>query len=217
MKRGIILALVTVVLIAGCIGNRQSAPDTMGGRFLPGYEAWVHTFPNYGRTVEIVEHKNVSAASFQGLLSFLKNDSVNNTKVCSATDNNCVDFAARLHNNAEACGINCSIVTFWYKDRGGRDCDHAINAFLTTDRGVVYVDGNSMEERFVFLDPSTREYGYGRLDSVASVADYDSCGRTGNYYVEGKVIGGLLCMREPSAASARRIMSEQSNMTVSGW
>jgi hypothetical protein len=76
---------------------------------------------------------------------------------------------------------------------------------------MVYVDENSMEKRFVFLDMPTGEYGNGRLDSVTSAADYDSRRQTGNYSIEGKVIGGLLCMREPSAAAAGRVTGEHSN------
>jgi hypothetical protein len=220
MKHGIILVLAVFAIIAGCIGNiRQAGPDSVNDGFLPGNDAWVHSFPNYGRTVKIVEHKNVGPVPFASLLTFLKEDAVNNTRECNVTGNNCVDFAARLHNNAEFRGINCSIVTFWYRDNEGKDCDHAINAFVTTDRGTVYVDSNSMEERFVFLDPSRREYGYDRLDAVATAADYDDCRCTGNYTVEGKMIGGPAFIQETSAEKAREQMKEQSNRTAlqRGW
>jgi hypothetical protein len=181
---------------------------------MPGNNAWIHTFPNYGRTVEIVEYKNVGPVSFADLLHFLKEDAVNNTGECNRTGNNCVDFAARLHNNAESRGINCSIVTFWYRDNESRECDHAINAFLTTDRGTVYVDANSREERFVFPDLSTREYGHCKLDSVETAGDYDNCRYTGNYRDEGKMIGGLMFMQESAAEKARTQMKERSNRTT---
>jgi hypothetical protein len=215
MKRSIILVLVVIAMTAGCIENIvHPGPEGIGDGFQPGNDAWVHSFPNYGRTVKIIEYKNVGPVSFADLLSFLKGDAVNNTRECSATGNNCVDFAARLHNNAESRGINCSIVTFWYRDNERRECDHAINAFLTTDRGVVYVDANSMDERFVFLNLSTHEYGYGRLGSVETAEDYDHCRCAGNYRVEGKMIGGLSFMQESSAEKARRQMKEQSNRTT---
>jgi hypothetical protein len=47
----------------------------------------------------------------------------------------CSDFAEMLHNNAEMTGIRCAFVSI---DVGGSP--HALNAFETTDRGIVYVD-----------------------------------------------------------------------------
>lgn len=49
----------------------------------------------------------------------------------------CADYAEMLHNNAEAAGIRAAWVRidFYYTDEG-----HALNAFNTTDKGLVYVD-----------------------------------------------------------------------------
>jgi len=49
----------------------------------------------------------------------------------------CGTFAEQLHNNAEAAGIRAAWVAV---DLRGRDIGHALNAFLTTDRGLVFVD-----------------------------------------------------------------------------
>ena len=54
----------------------------------------------------------------------------------------CADFAERLHNNAEAAGIRAAYVLVdlgpcSYYPRGS---GHALNAFETTDRGLVYID-----------------------------------------------------------------------------
>jgi hypothetical protein len=53
----------------------------------------------------------------------------------------CADFAEMLHNNAEAAGLQCAYVTIElgpssYFPAAG----HALNAFETTDRGLVYID-----------------------------------------------------------------------------
>jgi len=54
----------------------------------------------------------------------------------------CADFAERLHNNAEAAGIRAAFVSIWlgpcsyFPTSGG----HALNAFETTDKGLVYID-----------------------------------------------------------------------------
>ncbi len=47
----------------------------------------------------------------------------------------CADFAERLHNDAEMDGIRCAYVSLALSTGS-----HAIDAFQTTDRGLVYVD-----------------------------------------------------------------------------
>lgn len=47
----------------------------------------------------------------------------------------CGEFASDLHNNAEASGIRCALVALEFQDVW-----HACNAFLTTDRGLVFID-----------------------------------------------------------------------------
>lgn len=49
----------------------------------------------------------------------------------------CSDFAIRLHDNAEAKGIRAAVVIVSLE---GKDEPHALNAFMTTDRGLVYID-----------------------------------------------------------------------------
>jgi hypothetical protein len=59
----------------------------------------------------------------------------------------CADFAERLHNEAEANGIRCAYVSLdmiGYTDPYGygiaSDAGHALVAFNTSDRGLVYID-----------------------------------------------------------------------------
>jgi len=47
----------------------------------------------------------------------------------------CADFAERLHNEAEMAGIRCAYVSVELSGVG-----HALNAFQTTDRGLIYID-----------------------------------------------------------------------------
>lgn len=58
-----------------------------------------------------------------------------------------MDFAERLHNNAEMAGIRCGLVILdmvGYQDPHNLgiepDAGHACNVFNTTDRGLVYID-----------------------------------------------------------------------------
>ena len=50
---------------------------------------------------------------------------------------NCVSFAEMLHNNAEAAGIRAAFVGVNFR---GEEVGHALNAFMTTNKGLVYVD-----------------------------------------------------------------------------
>jgi len=48
----------------------------------------------------------------------------------------CADFAEMVHNNAEAAGMRAAYVCVQLRSEGG----HALNAFETTDQGLVYID-----------------------------------------------------------------------------
>lgn len=54
----------------------------------------------------------------------------------------CGEFAQDLHNNAEASGIKVAFVVIHFKDkfRSRPSESHALNAFYTTDKGLVYID-----------------------------------------------------------------------------
>ncbi len=49
----------------------------------------------------------------------------------------CGSFAERLHNNAEQAGIRAAVVAVHFEDRSE---SHALNAFYTVDKGLVFVD-----------------------------------------------------------------------------
>jgi len=49
----------------------------------------------------------------------------------------CGDFAETLHNKAEAAGIRTAFVHIELDDE---DTGHALNAFHTTDKGLVFID-----------------------------------------------------------------------------
>jgi hypothetical protein len=83
------------------------------------------------------------------LKSFLKDD---------ATDRHlyqpgrftCGDFAEMLHNNAEAAGIRAAIVAIELISPSipGGIINHSLDAFETTDRGLVYIDDTSSSSGF---------------------------------------------------------------------
>jgi hypothetical protein len=62
----------------------------------------------------------------------------------------CGDFAETLHNNAEAAGIRAAIVAIELKPTGLAQgvINHSLDAFETTDRGIMYIDNTSSTQGF---------------------------------------------------------------------
>ena len=86
-----------------------------------------------GQPVSLVNNPSARNPSWRELCDFLRVDRTDEQKyvpgifVCSC-------FAEMLHNNAEAAGLRCAYVTVDLPE------GHALNAFRTTDRGLVFID-----------------------------------------------------------------------------
>jgi hypothetical protein len=72
--------------------------------------------------------------SYAEMKEFLTRDTTNHKSYLSE-EYICTDFAAEVNNNAEADGIRCATVYINYIGAG-----HAIVAFETTDRGLLFVE-----------------------------------------------------------------------------
>jgi hypothetical protein len=138
----------------------------------------------YGEFIVLINNENASNPTYNKLLSFLKSDKTDefpyqNTfssigfyygeaedridleYVKSIIDGTkqpgspkiCADFAERLHNNAEMAGIRCGYVII-------DNLNHALNAFETTDRGIVYID-----------DTGVSLFGPSNCDKVVTVKE----------------------------------------------
>jgi len=120
---------------------------------------------SYGKFIVLINNKEAENPTYSQLLTFLKSDTtdqysyqryyamrlysgsaegnVNLTLVKEIIDGTkqpdpprvCADFAETLHNNAERAGIRCAYVSI----KLGED-RHALNAFDTSDKGLVYID-----------------------------------------------------------------------------
>jgi hypothetical protein len=77
----------------------------------------------------------------------------------------CSDFAELLHNNAEAAGIRTGYVSIDWVEGG---IGHAIDAFETTDQGLIFVDctGKSVYSQ---VEESENNVTLGSWDKVAYV------------------------------------------------
>ena len=84
----------------------------------------------------------------------------------------CADFAERLHNNAERVGIRAAVVIIYFASGP----PHAINAFYTTDKGLVYIDDTGEGLEFVVTDYFYDTPIYGLAEAEDKVA-YVSVGK----------------------------------------
>ena len=100
--------------------------------------------PPYSRTpsedhIHLVNNKEAIHPTWQQLMSFLRSDKTDQ-KAYNLSSYPCGAFAEELHNNAEAAGIRAAWVGVGHMDDSN---GHALNAFHTTDRGLVFVDCTS--------------------------------------------------------------------------
>jgi hypothetical protein len=84
--------------------------------------------------IMLTSRQNVHDPTMAELLEFLKEDQTN-TMVYDWRNFVCSNFAITLYENAEAGGIRCA-----YVSAGSFYQGHALNAFQTTDEGLVFVD-----------------------------------------------------------------------------
>lgn len=89
-----------------------------------------------GRTPNLVDNANAHDPSWAELKSFLERDPTDQ-EIYNALTHACGVFAEELQNNAEAKGIRAAYVDIGF---AGQSDHHAINAFRTTDYGLVYID-----------------------------------------------------------------------------
>lgn len=89
-----------------------------------------------GSPVKLFNYKNATDPSWEELIDFLEEDSTDRQPYIEDLFD-CTDFAEMLHNNAEAVHIKGAWVGIYYV---GEEYGHALNAFNTKDKGLVYVD-----------------------------------------------------------------------------
>ena len=120
-------------------GQQNQEPDYVT-QSLPAYVYQYNEQPPCtnasGELVHLVNNPNAEDVSFAELKSFILEDDTNKHKYIQGV-RNCVDFAEMLHNNAEDVDIRAAFVGINFV---GKEIGHAVNAFHTTDKGLVYID-----------------------------------------------------------------------------
>ncbi len=101
-----------------------------------------------GKVYTLINNPDARDPTFSQLFQFLKHDLTDQNEY-SETQYNCVEFAKDLHDHAESKGIKSAWVGI---DFVGQEVGHALNAFNTTDHGLVFVDvvPAKLEEKYAF-------------------------------------------------------------------
>jgi hypothetical protein len=105
----------------------------------------------------------------------------------------CADFAEDVHNNAEAAGIRAGWVGIRFQ---GTEEGHAINAFETTDKGLIYIDctngrtfsnedGETQSWDTVAYLETGKRYGILHIDRVTA-APYDYYALQYDFYADNE-------------------------------
>jgi len=121
---------IAIVILSLAICLRPVTPSNYiyeDGKILVGAD---------GEPIELINNPNATNPTYAMLVDFIKEDSTDE-HLYSIFSYVCSDFAEDVHNNAEAAGIRTAWVSI---DFEGNDEGHALNAFETTDRGLVYID-----------------------------------------------------------------------------
>lgn len=100
-----------------------------------------------GETVQLVNYVHSKDPSWDQLVAFLKNDKTDD----NLYDKNsfvCTNFSQMLHNNAEKAGIKAAYVGINFV----KGPAHALNAFNTSDKGLVYIDVTGKGDSYIRED-----------------------------------------------------------------
>lgn len=93
-------------------------------------------FSSYGKPIQLVNNNNAINPTWAELKAFLISDKTDEQPYIEYAYE-CASYAEEVHNHAEARGIKAAFVAvFFLNDNEG----HALNAFQTTDKGLVYID-----------------------------------------------------------------------------
>jgi hypothetical protein len=85
---------------------------------------------------KLADNPQAKNPSWQKLMTFLSQDQTDTHEYIKNVYD-CSEYSRDVHNNAESAGIRAAVISIRFKDEIE---GHALNAFLTTDCGLVYVD-----------------------------------------------------------------------------
>ena len=138
---GVLIAVI-ITLVVGC-ASPSTTPHTEQTHFCIDGETVVG---GDGEPIELINNPDATNPTYAELVAFLKNDPTDTYLYISGPPKNAFidsDFAETVHNNAEAAGIRAA----WVRVDFENGTSHALNAFETTDRGLIFTDSTGPEVR----------------------------------------------------------------------
>ncbi len=145
---GWILAFIIIVVAINLSssGDTTQSPTeqtTEATTTYNGISVYHNRQPNYygaNYLVPVSLSNNVTAENptWEELVTFLELDDTDEDMYIRGV-RVCAEFANTLHNNAEKAGIRTAFITLQFDDDSE---GHALNAFETTDKGLVFVDSS---------------------------------------------------------------------------
>lgn len=134
----------------------------------PSYIYNVDGFSELGgnhKPIELINNPNAKDPSWNELTAFIQSDTTDSKPYIDTFywGYVCADYARDVHNNAEAAGIRASWVGIDFEGGGP---GHALNAFLTADKGLVFVDCTELDT--IAYVKTGEELGYIDLDLAIS-------------------------------------------------
>lgn len=135
-----ILVIVIIIAIFGFLDSSDYIHyDIMDNEYR------AETLPFTGAassSLSLDNYPNTTDPTYNQLLQFIMNDKTD-TIIYDYDSFVCADYAVTVHNNAEKAGIKAGVVDVSFSDRSD---GHALNAFNTTDKGVVFLDCTGTED-----------------------------------------------------------------------
>jgi hypothetical protein len=115
------------------------------------------------KPIELINNPNAKNRSWNELIMFIRSDTTDSKPFIDTFywSYVCGDYARDVHNNAEATGIRAALVIIEFEEGGWR---HALNAFFTTDKGLVFIDCTELDT--IAYVKKGEEVGHFDLDSA---------------------------------------------------
>jgi hypothetical protein len=149
-RLGIAIFVIAIISLAICL--RPGTPSN--SKYI--YEDGAILVGADGEPIELINNSSATNPTYAELVAFIVANSVDTNTYFEGGPKAyvCSDFAEDVHNDAEAAGIRAAWVSI---DLQGEDEGHALNAFETSDRGLVYIDCTGERHGFVFI-PQINKY-----------------------------------------------------------
>ena len=109
----------------------------------------------------LISNQNATDPTCDQLIAFLNQDSTDSITYTPSFV--CANFANLLYNDAESDGIRAAYVVL-------DGIDHALNAFQTTDQGLIYIDFTGNDPSIVQPVASQGETDFGAANNYKKVA-----------------------------------------------